>query len=270
MFKPAGEQEREFIGPVSRSRARYARSGRVLGLILGAALVLAVILSAGPAAAENYLSLPLSALKLASSQAEAHAPSRDVDWNLKDNPFWRLDGGLDINADLAEAYLPDETPATARMRGEVAKGIRLSLAVAVLDSPRNTSSPSSASSGLKLSSSGPLTRPPANSAAAQPLDTGDPIALAIGLDWRVYGRTGVHLGYLYGADPTDGLTGHLEPLESRPQSVDLAYNYYMDGVYFSLGYIYNITPLVDSSRSNYDTEKALNDSTVYLRFQLRF
>ncbi|MBW1713788.1 MAG: hypothetical protein JRJ59_11635 [Deltaproteobacteria bacterium] len=88
-------------------------------------------------------------------------------------------------------------------------------------------------------------------------------AVALEVDWWTFKRHGLHVGYLYGADP---LTRELDNLRPEKQSIDLGYSYDLDGLYLNLGYVYSFSPVLSSGGDSRTT----TDSTVYLRFQLHF
>lgn|GEM_PF-3200306 len=95
-------------------------------------------------------------------------------------------------------------------------------------------------------------------------------AVALGLDMLVLGNQGFRLGYLYGTDPLSGWSGNLEPDGDERQSLDVGYVYDLDGLYLSMGYVYSFGPLFEEETSGRGAADSSVDSTVYLRFQLRF
>jgi len=91
---------------------------------------------------------------------------------------------------------------------------------------------------------------------------GDLWSLDLGLDWLSSSGHGVHLGYLYGADP---LTGEANADLAEQQAVALGYTYDLDWLYVNLGYVYSFGPVWTQREGDSGA-----DSTLYLRFQLRF
>lgn len=91
---------------------------------------------------------------------------------------------------------------------------------------------------------------------------GDLWAVEVGLDMTSSRGHGIHLGYLRGTDP---LTKEADEGMPEAQSLDLGYRYGLDGLYVNLGYVYTFGP-----DSTYRYSTPATDSTVYLRFQLKF
>ncbi len=234
---------------------------RRLGTILGIAVGVCLLAVVSASAEGGRVSLSLESMLLATSAEEAFEPAQ---WNLETQPVWNLDVPKSHLAD--EVLSAGEDPMGYRhsqvsLERKINPDLHFSLAVAMFRQPLRSLGRKESYGAASAASSKP---------SADLIEDDNAVAVSVGIDWRVYGRQGLHLGYLYGADPMDNLAGELDPLGEKKQSLDLAYSYYMDGLYFSLGYIYTFSPLLEADTGEYGAEDVLDDSAVYLRFQLRF
>ncbi len=237
---------------------------------------LAVVCAAeAHAETQEWRGLPLSALYLSASGDSSwlkEAQRLDVDvapgldlQGLGASSFDQ-DKELDFNLDRAGADPRGEYQAYVKMDRQVGRVFNLSLAVAMLKQPGQPSGAAVSKDKFRLTS--PMA-PALGESLAEDVQLW---AVSAGVDWRVFKRQGVHLGYMYGVDPLTGLAQSMpaSPGFGEKQSFDLGYIYDLNGLYLSLGYVYSIQPDMEGEFKPDRSETQTTDSAVYLRFQLRF
>lgn len=227
--------------------------------------------AAGPVWADDRLSLKPEALALAIRSDRPYNPTQ---WRRNDESAWDFRVPENYLA-AAAADAPStfeqvgenplgESRGRIRLNHRLSPGLNLFVAMAPLQRQRPASGVAQSNRPLLGTSSAVPTAP----TAASSIDRPD-MALSLGVDWWIEQSQGLRIGYLYGANPLEGIEGDPEAMDSRKQSLDLAYRYYIDGVYFSLGYVYTFSPLLEDAGVD-RSANLLDDSAVYLRFQLKF
>ena len=226
-------------------------------------LILSLVLAA-PALGQERRSLSISSLRLSSGE-----PS----WLGRDNGLDGVTPTLNLSSGLLDGeapYLPGGdydflTPGGSSALGGLEEfGSKLSidhrvgrvfnLSVALSSIRQPDLSTGAGRRSMAVSSTQPRSR--------EKSGAGELWSLDVGLEWLSSSGHGVHLGYLYGADP---LTGEAEVDLAEQQSVALGYTYDLDWLYVNLGYVYSFGSVWTQRSADSGA-----DSALYLRFQLRF
>lgn len=193
---------------------------------------------------------------------------RLADWSLPED-YRTEELNDDADAFSSEMYYQPIDPYESRFKWKqsLSRSVNFSLAMSVVKRPATSSS--GKSSGQPKLSASSVNYQDQNSDGLTASNEIDLWSVGVGVDWLVYNRHGVHLGYVYGGDGESALGPDLagRPIENK-QAVDLGYIVDLHQLNFRLGYIYSFSGKDETSQIS--SSSVDRDSTFYLKFQLQF